>query len=285
MMHIDKRRFRNGSGAKSRAARATRVRPVICAAALLMAATAWGQAALADMVVVQQDNTPIASAPGVGGRILTRVDAGLALTVVGREGEWLQVVGSQLQSAGTFWVPAERVSDIIAAPAEIAPAEPTPLATDRPQFRMATTSTGGVATTSPRADAAADSKSSNGISASTARSTQANGARTATAAAQSSGTTASAAGNPTSAVGNPTPAVSNNPTPAMNGNPTTAQGNPTPAVSNNPTPAMNGNPTPAQGNPTPAMGNPTPAMGNPTPAMGNPTPAMSNVGIGVRFTN
>ena len=87
MMRIDERRFQNGSRTNPTAGSATWVRPVVCVAALLIAATAGDQAALADMVIVQQDNTPIASAPGVGGRILTRVDAGLALTVVGREGE------------------------------------------------------------------------------------------------------------------------------------------------------------------------------------------------------
>src|SRR5262245_55097020 len=209
MMRINERRSQNARAKVSMAASAPWVRPAVYVVSLVLAATAGDQAALADMDVVQQDNTPIASAPGVGGRILTRVDAGLALTVLGREGEWLQVTGPQLQSAGTFWVPAGRVGDVIAAPAENAPTVPTAPATDRPQFRMATASTGGVATTSPRAGSAADSKSSNSVSASTARSTQANGARTAAAAAQSGGTTTTAAGNPRPELGKAVPAGSN----------------------------------------------------------------------------
>jgi len=48
---------------------------------LLMSATC-NAPARADMTVVQQDKTPIVSWPGVGGRILTRVDAGFPLTVL-----------------------------------------------------------------------------------------------------------------------------------------------------------------------------------------------------------
>ena len=40
-----------------------------------------------DEVFVQQDNTPIVSRPGVGGKILIRVDTGFVLTVLGRDGD------------------------------------------------------------------------------------------------------------------------------------------------------------------------------------------------------
>jgi hypothetical protein len=270
MTGIDRRHLRHEVGKKSTATAGGRVRPIVCATALLLAASVGGRAALADMAVVQQDNTPVASAPGVGGRILARVDAGVTLTVLGREGEWLQVTSPQLQDAGTLWVPAGRVGDIIAAPAEMATAEAAPVAAAVPQFRMTTGSTGSATTTALGTDAAAGSKSSDGVSTSAARSTQANVSRVGTAAVQSSGTA-------TPSAGDPTPAVTGNPTPAMGNSVTAVSGNPTPAMGNSVT-AVSGNPTPAPGNPTPAVnGNPTPAVsGNPTPAIGNATPAMGN---------
>jgi len=228
-------------------------------AAMLAAATIGGHAALADIVVVQQDNTPIASAPGVGGRIVARVDAGTTLTVLGREGEWLQVEGLHLHAAGMLWIPAARVSDVIAAPAEMATAQPA-AATEVPQFRMMTGSTERTMTPALGADGGANARNSGGVSTSATRSTETN-ARTGTAAVQSSGTTAAAGGASTTAVGNTASAATTDGT-TVDNNPTAAQGNPTTAVSSNPTPAL-GNPTPA------ATGNATPALGNPTPAMGN----------------
>jgi len=270
MTIIDQQRLQYRVGEHSTATAGGTIRPLVCAAALLIAAAAGGRAACADMVVVQQDNTPIASAPGVGGTVLTHVDAGVALTVLSRNGEWLQVTGAQLPSSGTLWVPAGRVGDIIAAPADMATVATATASTEAPQFRMRTGSTDAAATTALGTNAATESRSSGGVAASTARSTQANAARVSATVGQSTGTATSPAGDPTPAVGNAVPAEGNGVT-AVTGNPTAAiSGNPTSAISGNPTSAVSGNPTPAVGNSTPAVtGNPTPAMSNATPAMGN----------------
>jgi hypothetical protein len=63
-----------------------------------------------DDVFVQQDNTPIVSRPGVGGKVLIRVDTGFILTVLGRDGDWLEVTSPVLKLPGdSLWVPADRV--------------------------------------------------------------------------------------------------------------------------------------------------------------------------------
>jgi hypothetical protein len=63
-----------------------------------------------DEVFVREDDTPIVSRPGVGGKILMRVDTGFVLTVLGREGEWLEVTSPILKlPADSLWVPADRV--------------------------------------------------------------------------------------------------------------------------------------------------------------------------------
>lgn len=68
--------------------------------------------AAADEVFVREDDTPIVSKPGVGGKILIRVDTGFVLTVVGRDGDWLEVSSPFLKLPGdSLWVPADRVSD------------------------------------------------------------------------------------------------------------------------------------------------------------------------------
>src|SRR5215467_135356 len=115
--------FRNNEHPGRVCGNSTAMRIVLSTAALLAAVTVGGTAARADMAVVQQDNTPIASAPGVGGIIVSRVDAGAVLTVLGRDGEWLQVASPQLAVAGTLWVPAARVGEIVAMPVAFAPAE------------------------------------------------------------------------------------------------------------------------------------------------------------------
>jgi hypothetical protein len=77
----------------------------------LLAAVASGSPGRAEGdVFVQQDNTPIVSQPGIGGKILIRVDTGFILTVLGRDGEWLQVTSPVLKLPGdSLWVPADRV--------------------------------------------------------------------------------------------------------------------------------------------------------------------------------
>jgi hypothetical protein len=255
------------------------VRLVAAAAAVLLMSAADNTPAQADMTVVQQDKTPIVSWPGVGGRILTHVDAGFPLTVLGRDGEWLKVASPELKLPGVLWVPVARVGDIAGAPVEFAPSQAVSTTAIAPQFRIMTNTADGMGTTAPGTAASVGSKvSTSGATSAITRSSSSNatgGAVQATANATPSATdVTSESGSPTPAVsGNPTPAVSGNPTPAVSGNPTPAvSGNPTPAVSGNPTPAVSGNPTPAvTGNPTPALGNPTPAVsGNPTSAMGNP---------------
>jgi len=267
-------------------------------AAAIAALPLGAAVAHADIAVVQQDRTPIVSAPGVGGRILTRVDSGFTLTVVGRDGDWLRVESPQLNLAGALWVPAERVGDIIAAPAEATLAESVSTMAAKPQFRITSAVTGD-ATSS--AGVPVLSRGSTGVSAAASRTaslgttgtTRATGGAT-TAAATTAGVTDE--GNPTTPVGNSGQPLGNPTTPVGNsgqplGNPTAPVGNsgqplgnPTTAVSGNPTTAMD-NPTPALGSPVASFGNPTPALGNPTPAMGNSTPAMSNTTVGIGFHN
>jgi len=75
-------------------------------ATILGAATARA----AGDVFVLQDQTPIVSKPGVGGKILVWVDTGFPLTVRGIQGDWLKVSSSLLKlPAESLWVPAARV--------------------------------------------------------------------------------------------------------------------------------------------------------------------------------
>jgi hypothetical protein len=233
-----------------------------------------GRPAQADVAVVQQDATPVVSAPGVGGQVLTRVDTGFTFTVLGREGAWLKVASPRLQLGGELWVPAERVGDIVAAPDEAALSDEASSATSVPQFRMTTATTGGVAATSS-GDASIEPRDSNGVSAAVTRSTSSDAGRS--AIRTTGGTTAadvtSVSDSPVPAEGNPTPATG-----SVVGSP----GNPNPAASGTPTPAP-GNPNPAaSGTPTPALGNPTPALGNPTPGVVGSTPRTDNSVVGLR---
>ena len=82
---------------------------------------AMGPARAAGDVYVLQDRTPLASKPGVGGRILLWVDTGFPLTVVGRHGDWLKVSSSRLESGrDTLWVPAARVGSHLPGMLDIA---------------------------------------------------------------------------------------------------------------------------------------------------------------------
>lgn len=226
------------------------------------------QPARADIAVVQQDATPVVSAPGIGGRVLTRVDTGFTLTVLGREGDWLKVASPRLQLGGELWVPAERVGDIIATPDEVGLSGNAAPMTTAPQFRIIGR-THGMATPSPDAAVSIGSEGTSGDSraATAAISSNAGGG---TARATGTTTTPAAAAQATATPDNAVPAT---------GNPTPPGGNAVPAEGN-PTPAATGNPTPAGGNATPALGNPTPALGNPTPAGGNSTPAMGGSVVG-----
>ena len=231
-----------------------------------------GQPAHADMAIVQQDATPIVSAPGVGGRVLARVDAGFTLTVVGHKGEWLKVASPRLKLPGELWVPAGRVGDIVADPDEAALSDGASSMATRPQFRI-TNMTDGMETASPGAAASIESRGSIGGSADVTLSTSSKAAGATVRATGTAARPAATQATPDTAVpaaGNPTP---------PGGSAVQPLGNPTPAATGNPTPAS-GNPTPALANPTPAMGNSTPALANPTPAMGNSTPAMGSTVVG-----
>lgn len=206
-----------------------------------------GRPAQADIAVVQQDATPIVSAPGVGGQVLTRVDTGFTFTVLGREGAWLKVASPRLKLGGELWVPAERVGDIVAAPDEAALSDEASSTATAPQFRMTTATTGGMAAASS-GDTSIGRRDSNGVSAAVTRSTSSNAGRS----------TIRATGGSTTATD--VTSVSDSPVPA--------EGNPTPATGSvvgspgNPNPAASGTPTPAPGNPTPGVGNSTPGTGN-----------------------
>jgi hypothetical protein len=292
VMKTEAQRF---AGRHSMRAAGDPVRLVAAAAVVLLMSAADNTPACADMTIVQQDKTPIVSWPGVGGRILTRVDAGFPLTVLGRDGEWLKVASPELKLSGELWVPVARVGDIAGAPLEFASSPTVSTSAIVPQFRIMANTADGMGTTMPGAAATVGSKvSTGGATSAITRSGSSNatgGAVQATASTTSSSTdvtpetgdpTPAVSGNPTPApanpvspLGNPTPAFGGNPTPAVSNNPTPAAGNsvspvgnPTPAVSNNPTPAISGNPTPAPGNSVSPVGNPTPAMGNPVGAFG-----------------
>jgi hypothetical protein len=241
------------------------------AAALLVIGIAGSRPVAADMTIVQQDATPIVSQPGVGGRILTRVDAGFNLIVLGSEGGWLRVASPQLQLTGNLWVPAGRVGDVVADPADLPPPDTTTAGAEMPRFQVVTTTAGAAAVPSPSTTASGGQNGSTGVSAAVGRSAPADPAVSATRAAGVAAPSAAAAGS------------SSQVSAAATGNTTSASGNPV-ASPGDPTPAV-GNPTPAMGNVTPAMGNVTPAIGNVTPAMGNSTPAMGNSVVGFGNTN
>ena len=207
------------------------------AAILALTAAAGIRPARADMAIVKRDATPIVSRPGVGGRILTRVNTGFTLTVLGREGEWLEVASPQLKLTGELWVPAARVGDIVATPTELAPSEPASATTAAPQFRITSDTSDSKSALSLGTAATAGPRNSGGVSAAVTRSTSATVTRSTSVSAAGSATT-QATVSATPAAGDVTP-PSDNPTPAP--------GNPTPTVDSSPTPAL-GNPTPAMGN-------------------------------------
>lgn len=82
-------------------------------------------------VYVQQDGTPIATKPGIGGKVLVWVGAGFPLKVHGREGDWLKVSSSLLEFPGdSLWVPAARVDDNLPGAFDIAYSPNGPSAAD-----------------------------------------------------------------------------------------------------------------------------------------------------------
>jgi hypothetical protein len=85
-----------------------------------------GPARAAADVYVLQDDTPLVSKPGVGGKILQWVDTGFPLTVVGRDGEWLEVSGHLKGGSDTLWVPAARVGSHLPGMLDIAYSKTAP---------------------------------------------------------------------------------------------------------------------------------------------------------------
>ncbi len=71
-------------------------------------------------VYVQQDATPLVSKPGIGGKILTWVDTGFPLVVIGIEGEWLKVSSPKLKLSADLWVPLARVGRTVPGQFDIA---------------------------------------------------------------------------------------------------------------------------------------------------------------------
>jgi len=97
------------------------LRIVLLLALTIIGILAMGQARAAGDVFVLQDGTPLVSKPGIGGKILLWVDTGFPLTVVGREGEWLEVSSSRLKARGdNLWVPAARVGSHLPGTVDIA---------------------------------------------------------------------------------------------------------------------------------------------------------------------
>jgi len=87
---------------------------------MLLALACIGPAAAAE-VYVQQDATPLVSKPGIGGKVLTWVDSGFPLVVIGIEGEWLKVASPQLKlPPGEVWVPLARVGQSVPGQIDIA---------------------------------------------------------------------------------------------------------------------------------------------------------------------
>jgi hypothetical protein len=242
------------------------------AAALLVIGIAGSRPAAADMAIVQQDATPIVSQPGVGGRILTRVDAGFNLIVLGSEGGWLRVASPQLQLTGNLWVPAGRVGDVVADPTDLPLPDTGPAGAEMPRYQIEATAAGATALPSPGTTASGGQNGSTDVSAAVGRSAPAEPAASATRAAGVAAPSAAAASSssPTSA--------------AATGSATSASGNAVSSPSST-TSAQSNATTADLGNPTPALGNPTQAMGNPTEAVGNPTPAMGNSVVGFGNTN
>jgi len=106
------------------------LRIVLLLALAMIGILAMGSARAAADVYVLQDGTPLVSKPGVGGKILLWVDTGFPLTVVGREGEWLEVSSSRLKSGGdTLWVPAARVGSHLPGTFDIAYSQEAPSGT------------------------------------------------------------------------------------------------------------------------------------------------------------
>jgi hypothetical protein len=88
-----------------------------------------GSARASTDVFVLEDGTPLVSKPGVGGKILLWVDTGFALTVIGREGDWLKVSSSQLKGrSDSVWVPAARVGRHLPGTVDITYSQEEPFA-------------------------------------------------------------------------------------------------------------------------------------------------------------
>lgn len=106
-------------------------------------------------VYVQQEDTPIVSKPGVGGKILGWVGTGFPLTVHRREGDWLEVSSSLLKfPSASLWVPAARVGNRLPGAFDIAYSpDGQPVGPDGAPFRL---EIGGTPDTRVRANCRAE---------------------------------------------------------------------------------------------------------------------------------
>ena len=241
-------------------------------------ALAWPSAA-AEVVVVQDDATPVVSSPAVGGHIVAFADAGSQLVVLDREGEWLKVSGSQFGSAGRdVWVPAARVSVALSEDRQNVVVQTGVTSTEAP-FRMVT---GAAPAPDLGMPATVGSNSQQTISdgrsvfrVTTTTNTVTNAGPTTNTPLNVETQGASATGGVQSFQG--VPALNQ---PAAGS--TTVQSTTvvTTQSSASAAPASPSTTVPAAGNPTPSISDPmstidgSPAkFGNPVPALGNPVPS------------
>ncbi|HZF33252.1 MAG TPA: hypothetical protein VE914_05570 [Candidatus Angelobacter sp.] len=257
---------------------------------------AMGPARAATDVFVLQDGTPLVSKPGVGGKILLWVDTGFPLTVVGREGDWLEVSSSHLKAGSDVaWVPAARVGSHLPGTLDIAYSQEGPATAPEgealflevvgtqeirvhAQCRLVRVRPGRdnfvevfhetpleLDVSGPAADCTVSKLGDSG--------TIDVALRTATGQPVATASTYTLHGSVRLRTDGPWGGASGFRLPTQFVLLKGMRVHPFPP--GNPVPPL-GNPTPALGNPTPALGNPVPALGNPTPAFGNPVPSFQH---------
>jgi hypothetical protein len=269
-------------------------RPLRTALALIVAllggvlATSAGAA---PEVFVLQDATPLVSKPGVGGKIVLWVDTGFPLTVVGRQGDWLEVSGAQLKGGNVLWVPAARVGHHLPGTLDIAYPQQEPsfnhegealflevigtqeirvhvscriVQRGKDDFIDVVDETPvDLDVSGPATDCTVSKLGDSGMIDVALRT--ADGQPVATA------NTYTLHGTVRVRTSGPWGGPSGRRLPTRFTFFKDMPDKPFPHKPNKPFPVSN--PVPSLGNPTPTLGNPTPAPGNPTPSLGNPVPA------------
>ena len=256
---------------------------------LFLLAVAPVRAAAAE-VYVQQDATPLVSRPGIGGKILTWVDTGFPLVVIGIEGEWLKVSSPQLKLSADLWVPLARVGRTIPGQLDIAfrPEAPLPEAFSS-GFRLRAE---GTPDTRFRARCLVDHGSSDDVvdfvdhvPADVGLDGHAVDCEVRQLSPTGRMHVALLRGDGVLIAGAPPIGIHQSARLRSGGRSGQAAGlhapaglafHHTPVVVRQPLPSgfvpPLGNPVPALGNPVPFLGNPVPPLGNPVPALGNPVP-------------